>query len=149
MRKILLFLCIALSACNSNETPSTATIESINLKKGNLIWCGPEMANFGSVNFAVAGNADIRKEFNQAIAILHSFEYGEAEKAFANVIDKDPSCAMAYWGVAMSNFHPLWEPPKENELQKGARALEIAQSIKDKSQRESDYINALAVFYKD
>jgi len=149
MRKVLLFLCIALSACNSNKTPSTETIESINLKKGNLIWCGPEMATFGSVNFAVAGNADIKKEFNQAVAILHSFEYGEAEKAFANVIDKDPSCAMAYWGVAMSNFHPLWEPPKENELKKGARALEIAHSIKNKSQRESDYINALAVFYKD
>lgn len=149
MRKVLLLLCAAVASCNSDKPPTAETIESINLKKGNLIWCGPEMANFGSVNFVVAGNADIKKEFNQAIAILHSFEYGEAEKAFANVIDKDPSCAMAYWGVAMSNFHPLWEQPKENELMKGARALEIAQSIKNKSQRESDYINALAVFYKD
>jgi tetratricopeptide (TPR) repeat protein len=149
MRKVFLFLCAALVACNSDKAPSTETIQSINLKKGNLIWCGPEMADFGAVNFAVAGNADIKKEFNQAIAILHSFEYGEAEKAFANVIEKDPSCAMAYWGVAMSNFHPLWEPPKEIELKKGARALEIAQSINDKTSKESDYINALAVFYKD
>jgi hypothetical protein len=49
----------------------------------------------------------------------------------------------------MSNFHPLWEPPKENELMKGAQAVEIAQKISDKSQRETDYINAIASFYKD
>src|SRR5438552_1984449 len=56
---------------------------------------------------------------------------------------------MAYWGVAMCNYHPLWTPPEAPELIKGAKALAIAASIHDKTKRESDYINALAVFYKD
>src|SRR5690348_17068607 len=131
MKKYLLAAIALTCACNTTNNPSAESIEAINLKKGNLIWCGPEMANFGSVNFAVSGNKEVKKEFNQAVAILHSFEYDEAEKAFAGVIQKDPSCAMAYWGVAMSNFHPLWEPPKENELMKGAQAVKIAQKISD------------------
>jgi hypothetical protein len=150
MKNHLLTACVVLLACNPKaKNPSAATIESINLKKGNLVWCGPEMANFGSVNFLVSADTQIRKQFNQAVAILHSFEYDEAEKAFAGIIEKDPSCAMAYWGVAMSNFHPLWEPPKEDELKKGARAIEIASGITGASGREKDYINALGTFYKD
>ena len=43
-----------------------------------------------------------------AVALLHSFQYAEAEKAFVKVIDMDPDCAMAYWGVSMSIFHSLW-----------------------------------------
>ena len=150
MKNYLLTACTIMAACNPvAKNPSPETIESINLKKGNLIWCGPELANFGSVNFLVSADAETKKLFNQAVAILHSFEYDEAEKAFASVIEKDPSCAMAYWGVAMSNFHPLWEPPKEIELKKGARAIEVGQSIKSKTARETDYINAMATFYKD
>ena len=151
MRNTIIVTCaVLIYSCNSaDKAPTAETIESINLKKGNLIWCGPELANFGSVNFMVSTKPEIKKEFDQAIAILHSFEYDEAEKAFANVITKDPECAMAYWGVAMSNFHPLWEPPKENELKKGERAIEIAQTIRDKTDRESAYINAMATFYKD
>jgi len=150
MKKSILITCAALIACNDAErNPTAETIASINLKKGNLVWCGPEMANFGAVNFAVSTHPGVKKEFNQAVAILHSFEYDEAEKAFAEVITKDPACAMAYWGVAMSNFHPLWEPPTENELKKGERAINIAQTIREKTKRESDYINAMATFYKD
>jgi tetratricopeptide (TPR) repeat protein len=150
MKNYLLTACVIVTACNpSAKNPTPETIESINLKKGNLIWCGPEMANFGSVHFLVSAGPALKKEFSQAVAILHSFEYIEAEKAFAAVIEKDPSCAMAYWGVAMSNFHPLWEPPTEDELKKGARAIEIAQRIKEKTKREADYINAIAAFYKE
>ena len=90
-----------------------------------------------------------KADFNLAIELLHSFEYDEAEKVFAKIIDENPDCAMAYWGVAMSNFHALWTPPTEAELIKGSKAVEIAQGIKNKSDRESAYINAIAIFYKD
>jgi hypothetical protein len=90
-----------------------------------------------------------QKDFNIAVALLHSFEYDEAEKMFAKVIDEAPRCAMAYWGVAMSNFHPVWVPPSQAELQKGSQAIQIARSIKDKTKRESDYIEAIAKFYED
>jgi tetratricopeptide (TPR) repeat protein len=90
-----------------------------------------------------------KKDFNLAVELLHSCEYDEAEKVFAKVIDESPGSAMAYWGVAMSNFHPLWTPPTEEELQKGAKAINIAKAIKTKSDKEAGYINAIGLFYKD
>lgn len=151
MRNISYVLLGAIISCNShtNNNPSPEAIKAINLKQGEVIWCGPPMANFGSVNFAVSLSPEVKKDFEQAIAMLHSFEYEEAEKAFAHVIEKDPACAMAYWGVAMSNFHPLWEPPNEAQLTKGAKAIALAQHIEKKTKREEDYINAIAAFYKD
>jgi hypothetical protein len=56
---------------------------------------------------------------------------------------------MAYWGIAMCNFHPLWNPPTEAELQKGAKAIAIAKSINAKTQRESEYINAIGLYFSD
>jgi hypothetical protein len=56
---------------------------------------------------------------------------------------------MAYWGVAMANFHPLWAPPSEEELLKGTKAIEIAQAITQKTKREAEYIQAISAFYKD
>ncbi|MEO5906055.1 MAG: hypothetical protein ABIQ11_04980, partial [Saprospiraceae bacterium] len=58
-------------------------------------------------------------------------------------------CAIAYWGVAMANYHPLWAPPTHPELQKGFRAVEVARSIQNKSARESAYIEAIGAFYQD
>ena len=81
-----------------------------------------------------------------AIALLHSFEYDEAEKIFAKIIDREPACAMAYWGIAMSSFHSLWAPPTTAQLQLGLKAIEMARSIDRKTKREEDYIEALARF---
>ncbi|MCU1267117.1 MAG: hypothetical protein JWM21_3435 [Acidobacteria bacterium] len=103
----------------------------------------------GQVNFPVSCNAAARKQFNHALALLHSFQYSEAEKAFAAVSVTDPTCAMCYWGIAMSNYHPLWTPPNTADLQKGAAAIERARSINARTQRERDYIDALGTFYKD
>ena len=65
----------------------------------------------GQVNFDVSCTPQAQKQFNHAVAWLHSFEYEEAEKAFTEVTVIDPQCGMGYWGVAMSNYHPLWAPP--------------------------------------
>ena len=56
---------------------------------------------------------------------------------------------MGYWGVAMSNYHPLWAPPTADELQKGSSAMEKAKAAGARTQRERDYIAAIDVFYKD
>jgi len=118
------------------------------LKEGTLISCGPPKKEFGSVAFETSC-ADSAADFNLGMALLHSFEYDEAEKVFAKIIGQNPSCAMAYWGIAMSNFHPLWAPPTETELKKGAKALVLAGAIAQKSNREQDYINAISTFYGD
>ncbi len=103
----------------------------------------------GQVNFAVSCNASAQKQFNRATALLHSFWYEEAEKAFAAVATDDPRCAMAHWGVAMSLYHPVWAPSSPAELQKGWAAVEKAKSVEAKTDRERDYIAAIEAFYKD
>jgi tetratricopeptide (TPR) repeat protein len=139
-----------LSSCQSKTKSSSAeAIAELNLKRGQIISCGPPEKEFGKVGFEISGSENIKKDFDLAIALLHSFEYDEAEKMFAKVIDQDPEIAIAYWGVAMSNYHPLWSPPTGEELEKGARAIKVAQSLDKKSKRETAYIDALATFYKD
>jgi len=103
----------------------------------------------GRVNFTVSCNPQTQKQFNRAVAWLHSFEYEEAEKAFTEVTVTDPRCGMAYWGIAMSNYHPIWAPPTAAELQKGWSAVEKARVAGAQTQRERDYIAAIEVFYKD
>ena len=63
------------------------------------------------------------------------------------MIDEDPECVMAYWGVAMCNFHPLWSPPGRDDLEKGSKVIALARSLKSKSARESDYLEAIAAIY--
>jgi tetratricopeptide (TPR) repeat protein len=141
---------ILLTSCRERQRPMLAKeIKSINLKTGDVVLCGPEDKSLGKVSFIITGDDSLTKQFNFAVALLHSFEYDEAEKVFAKIIQYDPHCAMAYWGVAMCNFHPLWTPPETPELTKGLKALEIARSIEPKTTRESDYINALLTYYKN
>jgi tetratricopeptide (TPR) repeat protein len=147
---ICLFLPVFFSCKDNASATRFANLKSLDLKRGEIVSCGPGDGElFGSVSFTASVPADQKKDFNIAIALLHSFEYDESEKMFAKIIERSPDCAMAYWGVAMSNFHPLWNPPTPAELQKGERAIEIARSINGKTKRESDYIEALAKFFEN
>ena len=103
----------------------------------------------GRVNFNVSCNPQAQRQFNRAVAWLHSFEYEEAEKAFSEVTVTDPQCGMGYWGIAMSNYHPIWAPPTAAELKKGLSAIEKAKVVGARTRRERDYIAAIEVFYKD
>jgi tetratricopeptide (TPR) repeat protein len=103
----------------------------------------------GQVHFPVSCTSEAQKTFEHGVALLHSFWYDEAEKAFSRVITIDPACAMASWGIAMSLYHPLWFPPTSADLRKGMAAVEKANSIGAKTQRERDYIAVIEVFYKD
>ena len=103
----------------------------------------------GQVNFPVTCTAAAQKQFNRAVAWLHSFEYEAAEKAFTEVTVTDPQCGIAYWGIAMSNYHPLWVPPNAAELKKGLSAIEKAKIVGARTQRERDYIAAIDVFFHD
>ena len=145
----LLCLCSIVACTGKNSIPASDIISGIHLKRGDIISCGPPEKEFGEVKFETSCSKEVQKEMDLAMALLHSFEYDESEKAYAKVIDTAPGCAMAYWGVAMSNYHPLWAPPNKEELEKGAKSIAVAQSITDKSKRESEYIDAIASFYKD
>ena len=142
-------LVLVVSCRERNAAPSQAAITELSLKRGQVITCGAPDHKLGLVEFNTSCGSEAQASFNLALELLHSFEYDEAEKAFAAAIDKNPGCAMAYWGVAMANFHPLWTPPSELELKKGVKAVAIAQSIAKKTPREAAYIDAIAAFYNN
>ncbi|AXY72788.1 hypothetical protein D3H65_01850 [Paraflavitalea soli] len=147
---LFIFLLLTAVSCKEKKTAaSPEAISALNLKRGALIVCGPTTQQLGSLTFTISGPASIQPAFNLGLKLLHSFEYDEAEKVFAGIIDEQPGCAMAYWGVAMSNFHPLWTPPTVTELTKGSKAIAIATSLPKQSAKEAAYIDAIGAFYKD
>ena len=103
----------------------------------------------GQVNFPISCQPAAQQKYDRALALLHSFQYVEAELAFTEITASDPDCAMAWWGVAMSQYHPLWAPPTPAELQKGREAVGRAKAANAKTQRERDYVAAIETFYKD
>ncbi len=107
------------------------------------------MEQLGKVSFPVSCSPDSQKSFERGVALLHSFGYEEAEQQFSEIAQKDPACAMAHWGIAMSLFHQLWERPQEPSLQRGNQEMERAQKLGAKRDRERAYISALAIFYRD
>ncbi|HEV8678485.1 MAG TPA: hypothetical protein VGQ90_03845 [Stellaceae bacterium] len=103
----------------------------------------------GEVNFAISCRPESQKAFGKAVWTLHSFWYPEALKAFTEIAAAEPGCAMAHWGVAMSNWYPLWFPPTAAMLKAGSEAAEKAQAAAPKTDREKEYIAAIAAFYRD
>jgi len=103
----------------------------------------------GEVHFPNSCHEAVQKKFNRAVAMLHSFWYEMVAARFTEITQQDPSCAMAYWGIAMSHYHPLWETPGKESLQAGKQAIEKGQAIGARTQREQDYVAALASFYRD
>lgn len=106
-------------------------------------------AELGQVHFPVSCGPAVQQRFDRAVAMLHSFWYDEAEREFAAASRIDPNCAMPYWGIAMTYYHPLWEQPGPESLKKGGEAVRKARSLRAKTERERDYIEALALFYRD
>jgi hypothetical protein len=103
----------------------------------------------GTVTFETSCAPAVKAPFARAVALLHSFWYDEAEKAFGEVAKADPSCAMAHWGVAMSVYHPIWAPPTPAELERGQEAVAKAKATAASTARERDYIAAIETFFRD
>jgi len=107
----------------------------------------------GRVDFPVTCAPAAAARFPRAVALLHSFAYAEARKAFEEVVAADGRCAMGHWGVAMTLFHPVWAAanpgaaPTADELQRGAAAAQSARSIGGGDDREKDYVAAVDAFY--
>ena len=108
-----------------------------------------DVGKLGKVNFPVSCDASVQAQLNSAVAMLHSFWYEKANETFAQIAQKDPTCAMAYWGIAMTYYHEIWSASSVADLKAGSVAIEKAKSIGAKTQRERDYISAIESFYKD
>ena len=104
----------------------------------------------GSVHFITSCSKTVEANFNRAVALLHSFQYEQTRQAFGQILDQDPQCAMADWGIAMSHYHGLWD---NGDTAAGREALHKAQEVASKNPRttarEKAYIEALAEIYRE
>ena len=104
----------------------------------------------GMVSFSVSCVPAVQEQFNRGVALLHSFAYAPADETFHHVSEMDPKCAMAYWGMAMTHFHQLWEPPLALAVvATGQKEIERAQEIGAGTERERQFIHALGLVYQD
>ncbi len=105
--------------------------------------------HLGTVHFATSCNKTAQRQFDRAMQYQHSFWYKESKELFEETLKTDPECAMAYWGIALGLLdNPHVATPAPN-LPLGVAAIEKAKAIGAKTQRERDYIDALALMYVD
>ncbi len=129
--KLCLIALIAVAGAADRKSPASAQSEHL-----------------GTVSFAVSCSPAVQASFNRGVALLHDFWYEEARPQFERILQSDPGCAMAHWGVAMSAFHQIWDRPDEATMAAGWREMQAAQSHPVKTPREREYIAALADFFR-
>jgi tetratricopeptide (TPR) repeat protein len=104
----------------------------------------------GTVAFETSCAPAVRDDFNRAVALLHSFEYGPATATFNKVLERDSSCAVAYWGIALANWtNPCGGVKAGPLLERGRATVEKGLSTGTPTPRERAYIAAVAELYKD
>src|SRR5438445_12053260 len=103
----------------------------------------------GTVHFPVSCAPEVQKPFERGVALLHSFWYEEAQKEFEDISRQDPQCVMAYWGETMRMWHQLWNKPDATTIKSANELLARADEAKPQTDREREYIAAIATFYRD
>jgi tetratricopeptide (TPR) repeat protein len=106
-----------------------------------------DLRGVGKVTFPITCAPDVQSDFARGVALLHSFFYEEARRVFTSVAERDPKCAMAQWGIAMTWWHPIWTPPNPDEMRAGKAAIEKAMSLNAGTDRERGFITALNTYY--
>jgi len=101
----------------------------------------------GRVNFPTSCAAEAQPSMETGVALLHSFQYLQADQSFSEAAKRDPKCALAYWGKAMTHYEQLWEFPSLKSLKQGAQEIKQAQAAGASTERERGYIDAAAAFY--
>jgi tetratricopeptide (TPR) repeat protein len=106
-----------------------------------------DLRGVGKVTFPITCVPDVQSDFARGVALLHSFFYEEARRVFTSVAERDPKCAMAQWGIAMTWWHPIWTPPTPDEMRAGKAAIEKAMAKTVGTDRERGFITALNTYY--
>lgn len=118
-------------------------------QNSNPVFGHEEDGKIGNVNFETTCQDNVKSTFNTGVSWLYSFEFERSEETFWSVLEEDPNCGMAYWGIAMSIWHQLWAPPANYSLEKGALALAKAKELTTLSEREVAYLNAISEYFLD
>ena len=107
-----------------------------------------DLRGVGKVTFPITCAPDVQSDFARGVALLHSFFYEEARRVFTSLAERDPKCAMAQWGIAMTWWHPIWTPPTPDEMRAGKAAIEKAMAMNAGTDRERGFITALNTYYQ-
>lgn len=104
----------------------------------------------GAVSFPTSCHPAVTAEFETGVAMLHSYWFNYAGKAFRGVLEKDPSCAMAYWGVALDLMgNTLSSPPSKASAREAWQLLEQARRVEVKTERERLWLDAARAYFRD
>ena len=104
----------------------------------------------GKVSFPTSCNANVQAEFERGVAMLHSYWFNYAGKTFRAVLEQDPTCAMAYWGLALDLLgNTLSAPPPPEAARAAWEALERARAIERQTERERGWIDAIRAYFRD
>ncbi len=103
----------------------------------------------GTVHFATSCNQGAQKEFNRAVALLHSFQFSRAIEGFNQVLAEDATCGIAYWGIALSDWSNPFAPgmKDKSQLQAGRESAERGKTVGAKTERERAYLAAVGKLY--
>lgn len=108
-----------------------------------------ESESIGDVAFPISCAAEAQEPFDHAVALLHHMTYSQARAEFSTIAANHPQCAMAYWGIAMTLFQPLWPTrPTPDDMRRGREVLSRAQRMDAGSERERLYIAAASAFFE-
>ena len=113
---------------------------------------GAPAEKLGTVHFATSCSPRVAPQFDRAVALLHSFEFGASIQAFNEVLAADSTCAMADWGIALSRWtNPMAAGNRSvAQLQQGQQAVDAAMRLGVRaSEREREYIHAVSRLYDD
>jgi tetratricopeptide (TPR) repeat protein len=103
----------------------------------------------GVVRFPTSCSPQVQADFERGVAMLHSYWFSYAGKQFKSIVEKDPNCAMAYWGIALDLMgNTLGGGPAVKEVQAGLEAIEKGVALNAKTQRERDWIAAAAQYFR-
>ena len=108
------------------------------------------METLGSVTFSTSCSLSVQPQFNRAVALMHSFQFGDAIQGFHSVLSADPQCAIADWGIALSSWgNPFAGFKSPAQLSQGLQAVEQGRAIAAHTEREQAYLDAVAHLYVD
>jgi hypothetical protein len=107
----------------------------------------PAPEGLGKISFPNSCAPEAQPTLLKGMTLLHSFQYSASEQAFNDAAKEDPRCAVAYWGMAMTAYHPLWEGAPEKALERGHGYLAKIQKDWPITAREHEYINAIGIIF--
>ena len=103
----------------------------------------------GKVSFANSCQPSVQASLERGVALLHSFSFRESDKVFREVLARDPDCAIAGWGIASTLIGNTFAVgPNPAQAQQAREAIERGRATARKTERERDFIEAIAEYYQ-